>query len=213
MKQFLLFFSIILVFQTNAQTNVKGLAKGYEKWTIRLITYQDYFTYQEKILAETHVDSVGNFELSCDVKETQFCLLKIGKTLGGIYVEPGASYSVNFPQVDSIAMKYMQKESYVTLDIEADQVIDLNKLIRRFDSEYGMFTSDNIVAFVKKSAGDVVDTFALHRQKAYSGIQNEYFQNYVNYNLARLKFSAYKSKKELYEEYLKAQPILYKNDY
>ena len=138
--------------------------------------------------------------------------MKIGKTLGGIYVEPNTSYSVNFPQVDSIAMKYMQKESYVTIDIQADQALDLNKLIRRFDSEYGKFTSDNIVAFVKKSARNVVDTFALNRQKAYSGIQNEYFQNYVNYNLARLKFSAYKSKKELYQEYLKGQPILYRND-
>jgi len=212
MKHFLFLFSIILFFQTSAQTNFQGLAKGYENWTIRLITYQDYFTYQEKILAETHVDSVGNFELNCDVKETQFCLLKIGKTLGGIYVEPNTSYSVNFPQVDSIAMKYMQKESYVTIDIQADQALDLNKLIRRFDSEYGKFTSDNIVAFVKKSARNVVDTFALNRQKAYSGIQNEYFQNYVNYNLARLKFSAYKSKKELYQEYLKGQPILYRND-
>ena len=116
MKQFLLFLTIFLFFQTNAQTNFNGQAKGYEKWTIRLITYQDYFTYQEKILAETHVDSLGNFELNCDVTETQFCLLKIGNTLGGIYVEPGTSYLINFPQVDSIAMKYMQKESYVTLD-------------------------------------------------------------------------------------------------
>ena len=163
MKHFLFLFSIILFFQTSAQTNFQGLAKGYENWTIRLITYQDYFTYQEKILAETHVDSVGNFELNCDVKETQFCLLKIGKTLGGIYVEPNTSYSVNFPQVDSIAMKYMQKESYVTIDIQADQALDLNKLIRRFDSEYGKFTSDNIVAFVKKAARNVVDTFALNR--------------------------------------------------
>ena len=211
-RVFFTFFAIFFSFQSYSQTTFKGVAKGYEKWTIRLITYQDYFTYQEKILAETHVDSAGNFELNYDALETEFCLLKIGKTLGGIYVEPNVNYTINFPKVDSIAAKYMQKESYVTLDISSDQTIDLNKLTRRFDTEYGQFTSDNIVAFVTKSAKNRVDTFSLHRTHAYAGIQNEYFQNYIKYNLARLKFSAHTSKKELYAEYLKNQPILYTND-
>ena len=81
MNRLLLLLSLLFIQLGYAQTTINGTANGYERWTIRLITYEDYFTYREQILAETRVDSSGKFELNYEGIDTKFCLLKIGKTL------------------------------------------------------------------------------------------------------------------------------------
>ena len=64
MNKSLLLLAVLFIQLGYAQTTINGTANGYERWTIRLITYEDYFTYREQILAETRVDSSGKFELN-----------------------------------------------------------------------------------------------------------------------------------------------------
>lgn len=195
-----------------AQTVINGTAKSHIGHTVELVMYTDYFTYKQQVIASSTIDSSGTFEFDRQLTSSSFYMLKIGSSLGGIYLEKDASYNVVFPETDTLSTFYFNREHYVNLEINEEDSMGTNHLITLFNKEYDDFMSDNITLFVRRIAKQKTDTFCSKISAKFSSYERPYLNDYVDYNIAMLKFSAMGRNTRLYQDFFKNRPILYNND-
>ncbi len=170
-------------------------------------------TYSEEILDRNKVDSSGNFSLVADLHETIMAFFDIEFYRSYIFLEPGLTYKIN---CDSIASKeqfrpYYQKD-ILPYSIEDDQGSGLNALILEFDNLYNDFLINNFDAIYKARKKNLVFEFREEMEVRYDTVQNEYFNNYIDYKIASIELAAVSVEKpELFMKYFHNKPILLNN--
>ncbi|GAB4294518.1 MAG: hypothetical protein Kow0068_19340 [Marinilabiliales bacterium] len=220
MKIFAVIFFLSLIFILSAQNdNVKiyGKSEKYALDSLIFYTYDDYITEKTVEIARTQVDSNGYFNLSFHIKNTLLSYVNLGKYRGLLYLEPGRNYNLKLPEkkektlVDSLNVFFQPVDLY--MGIYNSDSSELNLLVKLFDPYYDNYIAEHFLEIHKKAYNSRVDTFINKTTKMFSFAKNKYFQNYMYYKFAHLKFMAYERDfMTVTKKYLKDKPILLNNN-
>ncbi len=210
---FILFILTFLLLGVFAQkTIIKGITKGATGKTIRVITYTDQISYLEKTIAKASINENGKFNLEFDLQNTVFSYLAINFQRAEFYIEPGKKYNLEI-SYDTSQQQYSFVEP-VNLSFQIKNPVknELNNLIQNLNIIYNDFVFNNFNNIYKKHQKYLVDTLRKRIDRFFSGITNEYFENYIKYKLASVEqFAKLKNTESLIKTYFINQPILYNN--
>jgi len=212
----LIFFLFVFAFITGnifaQKTIIKGIAKGANGKTIRVITYADQISYLEKTIAKTLINNEEKFNLEFDLQNTVFSYLAIDFQRAEFYIEPGKKYNLEI-RYDTSQQQYSFVEPVsLSFQIQNPDKNELNYLIQNMNIIYNGFVFNNFDNIYKKRQKYLVDTLRKRIDRFFSGIKNEYFENYVKYKLASVEqFAKLKNTGSLIKTYFCNQPILYYN--
>ncbi|HET6243990.1 MAG: TlpA family protein disulfide reductase [Bacteroidetes bacterium] len=216
MKQIFYNFCLFLIstlfplIGTAAYVVVNGTAESYKNEKIGLYIYEDYFSFNVKLLATSTIDNSGNFKLPSDIPFTCKAFLRIDNVAGHFYIEPGKTYTVNFPAVEK-GKEIAGNINHVGINIINQDNKELNALIGIFNEKYDKFIEDNYPLIIRKAAKPNIDEFILKLRKDYINVKNPFLNNYINYSIASLEQLSFASKTKLYKQYLHDKPVLHEN--
>ncbi|RMG83869.1 MAG: TlpA family protein disulfide reductase [Bacteroidetes bacterium] len=210
-KYFLLLSILFLCFNAISQTIIKGHAPDYKGKKITLFTYANFISKNQKTLAESLIDSSGNFNFSYPIKETSLYLFKIEDIKSMLYLEPDSIYEVTFPEFDTSQIRLYSEEKWVDFIIHSPQN-DLNKLIINFSALYDEFVKAHLTHFIAKRAKKPVEEFEKNVAETYQNADNPYFKTWVDASIATLKLTALMNKDKIFDQYIAHRDIPYRND-
>jgi thiol-disulfide isomerase/thioredoxin len=223
LKTLLLSFLIVILsglipigasFATNV--TIKGTAKGAEGKNISLKRFSDNLTQKELLLAKSTIDSNGNFELNCNLPSTQLAIVHIEYYMGEVYLEPNHSYNVEIrslvfnEKLDKVNHYLSPLNCYIK--VISDNKNELNQMISKLNLNYNLFIRKNIVRVKNKEILPKVDTFLMAIQDTFAGVEQPFFNDYLSYRIASLKFlTGYSDPLKLMTDYIVNKPVLYDN--
>ncbi len=211
-------FCTAFCFQSASAGNItiKGIAKGAEGKYILLKRYADNLSQKELLLARVKIDSNGSFEIACDMPSTALAIVHIEYYVGEMYLEPNSFYNVDIKnlvfndKLDKVNHYLNPLNCYVK--VITTNKTELNQLISKLNYNYNVFIRKNIVLINKKEIFAKVDTFLMVIKDTFAGINHPFFNDYLHYRLASLKFlTGYSNPDNLMLEYIVNQPVLYDN--
>lgn len=220
-KHFLVIFLIVtgilnikVVFSQNIK--IEGIAKGAEGKTILLKKYNDNLTQSELLLATSKIDSNGNFELKCNFYNTGLVIVHIEYYLGEMYLEPNHDYTVEIKNLvfnDKLdKINHYLEPSVCYIKVISENSHELNRLIYKLNYNYNLFFRKNAVLIRKSEIYAKIDTFMVDIKDTFQGINHSFFNDYITYRIASLKFvSGYSDPQKLMADYIVNKPILYDN--
>ena len=208
-KGILLLFTLCICLQAEAQTTVKGFARGFPGKEIQAFYYDDYITYTRHYLESDTISPEGLFSLTLDLKETRRVYLLCDHLKAALYAQPGKIYPVLFPVKDSTRLLNQHIDQDGDLDFNTTDTTDLNTLIIRFNIRFDEFWKNNYQHFVLKQMRAPLDSFRRACTQQYAKTENAYFHSYVDYSIASTRVSTLESEKFLSRDYLEHKPIQY----
>lgn len=219
MNRFLLVFLLgfaSIASLLGAKVRIIGCDTGYVDSKLILRIYEEYITYQEKILAEAIPDEKGCFYLEFPLERTSLVFLHLGKYFVYMYAEPGNSYHIHLPpradktEADRLNPYFTEEE--VHLLPETEDLYELNHLIARFDSIYGPYYSQFALSVYSPPDPILADTAVVSIFRHFEGISHPYFSDYLLYKTGILRFiaSQYKAR-SLSAMYFRNHPVLFEN--
>ncbi|MBE0647528.1 MAG: TlpA family protein disulfide reductase [Bacteroidales bacterium] len=216
LKYFLLISLVILCAQGFSQpVTVTGSAIGAEGRTIRLITWSDLITFTEETVAETVIDSIGNFSMTFDLPVTSYIAVAIDLHRSNLYMQPGQSYEMKLAPInyaDNLEVNPFIRSQNLEIELINPGDNELNIWINAYDDKYNQFLLDHFNALYLERKKNYIDTFRLQVNGWYHGIDQPYFQDYMRYKTAGLEQIAHaKSEYTLAKNYFINQPVLYNN--
>ncbi len=211
-------FNILFFVQTMFGQNVviTGNAKTYAGDVLLWKTYTDQITFSEKVLAQSKVDTKGNFRFEFTIDEPTVSFIHLNVFKGILYVEPGKNYQIVLPQkqkkskADELNPFFKEMEFFIRcLQIDSN---DLNVKIKKFNKLLDNYMANSFKQFKGQVGKTVVDSIIHLIEKEFSGEQSEYFNNYKNYNYAAFRLVAYERNKEKFiGKYFSNRKILWNN--
>ena len=98
-RRMILCLALILctLYANAAETKLFGTAKDYAGKKLSLLTYTDRIINDTRSLAETEVDSAGNFAFRININDVTEAFIPMDVCNGFIYLQPGKSYEVVLP--------------------------------------------------------------------------------------------------------------------
>lgn len=200
----------------NAQVTIQGKAEGHKDKELVCTRYIDYLSYETEELGRTLVDKQGNFSFTIPLTESSQIQIHDGSTMGMMYADPGASYSIilNAPE-GNIENAYKKS---IRIDFDTLLTYDINNLILDFNSRHDDFMFYNFNTIGNELFSHRLDTFKIYLSKVYKNVKHDYFTNYVAYSLAETEMIGPPKKDEtsflkmIYAQYLLNKPVLYNND-
>jgi len=212
-KKSLLFFSVLFSVVAGAQpVIIAGTASSYKGQEIVANSFKDLITYTPLKVGACIVDDSGRFSIQlADIKTSQYLYVSIGNQQGSIYVSPGNTYHVIFPEQDSTQYENPYTTHSIDLTFIVNDSDNINNLIIDFNDQFDEFWKQDYVYFVKKEGPHYLDSFYVSMQHHYANIKNSYFKAYIEYNLAEIGINIMEGTKTLGEKYLKNKPVLYHN--
>lgn len=212
----LLYFAYTHELKADTLTIIHGQDLAYANSKIELNTYQDLITRTTKILACDTVDSLGNFTLSFQIKQTQLIEINLGIYKTIMYAEVGKNYEVALPPFqpktkgDLLNPYFKPVEIY--LGVKNADSLDLNFLIADFNDQYHRFIDQHYYAVVKNPRENKVDSLINALEKNFRNTENPFFNEYRIYKYAWLKYiSIMKDSRYVTREFFNDLPILYHN--
>ncbi|MCX6251038.1 MAG: TlpA disulfide reductase family protein [Bacteroidetes bacterium] len=206
---------ILPVFTWGQVTNIKGSAPGAERRTIHLMVPGDLITFWEKDLAESSIDSIGQFSLQLALKTPVYASLNIDFHRVDIFLEPGKTYTIkcnpmNYKLITEVN-PLMQSQNIEVEFVNSDSE-DLNVLITKFNVLYNNFILQNFNDLYRDRNKAKLDTFRRQVVTSFPERKNGYFASYIHYKIAGLEQLAQAfSKPQLAKKYFMESPILYEN--
>lgn len=204
-----LFFKVISLFVlsvsfVNAQEiTISGKSTIAENKQIWVYAYTDYFSMNEVLLVKQQVGENGDFSIKIKNTETKLLVLKTEKFYTTFFVEPEKNYELILNANDSNAIRTFGKEIYFSVTFAKADSTELNQKINAFEQQLDVFYNDNLLLFPTKKARPATKLFCEKIEKEYATNQvKNFFNNYVNYQLALLKEAAGYPKKELFLQYI-----------
>ncbi len=210
-----IYFSLILIslsLVSFSQTRIKGTAKDYTGFRVELTTKADYISEKQILLDEDSIAPDGSFELSADLREVSLVEIKIGRFYSLLYVKTGTTYEIEIPKYEGRTSNVLNDRYPVNAVIIDPKDEKLNKAIVNFNGHYDSFIKDHFILILRRGAKNKVDSFKQVNPQGPMHTGFPYFDQYVSYQFALLDLISSHSKKELYENYLKSQRILYHHD-
>lgn len=208
---FILTLSVLYSFST--ETTITGNLPNAENLEIRLLVYSDQITYDELVLDRTIIDKNGFFLFNIDIKEPMISFFDIEFYSFILYLEPGGKYEINCDSIsiDNQYRPYYKKE-HLCCKITSDLKPGLNNLITEFNTLYNEFVINNFDEIYKKRKRSLIDSFKKEIEQKFKDIDNDYFQDYIEYKIASVELAGVSVKKpEIFLKYLDKKPVLYHN--
>ncbi|MCD4745867.1 MAG: TlpA family protein disulfide reductase [Bacteroidales bacterium] len=206
---------LVLCISTYAQnTTIKGLAPRAEGKSIRIITYSDQISYLEKTIAITTIDTGGKFFFDLNIQNTIFAYLDIDFQKADFYLEPEKNYEIKIDTLNFLNEQYNSfiNPQYLNVQIINTNKNELNLLIQKFNVQYNDFIIEKFNNIYRSRNKSLIDTLKIKINDSFSGIKNNYFNNYIKYKIASLEqMSRTINKSSLAQKYFIGKPILYNN--
>jgi len=197
------------------QVTISGSAPGAEEKTIKLVTWGDMITFIEEPVAQTTIDSLGNFTMSFELPSTSYIAIAIDLHRAELYMQPNMSYQLKIARInykDNLEVNPFILSENLEIELINPGENELNIWINAYDDKYNQFLLDHFNALYLERKKNYLDTFQLQVNRLYYGINQPYFQNYIRYKTAGLEqIARAKSQYDLAKTYFIDQPILYKN--
>jgi peroxiredoxin len=207
---FTVFFVFISSFGVASAIKINGIAESHKGLDAELVIYEDYFSFREKILAVSTIDSKGNFSLQTTLSDFTKAFIRIDNIATSIFLEPGNTYEINIPATDP------RKEIQGNINFINHQMLSsspgtLNSEIQLFNTKYDQFVEENYSLLITKSAKSKIEEFKFNIEKEYANHPNHFLKQYVFYSTGSLSQIGFLSQKNLYKNYIKDKPVLYNN--
>ncbi len=205
-------FKISLVFlllsvQSFAQIN--GTSQSWKEMPIRLSVLEDPITHTYRTLSTDSIDSEGHFKLNIPIKETKVGWVSVNRFKAPLYIVPGHQYQiVHDHRKQDILVSTWQRGTFNYRFVDLPDA-ELNAEILAFDNEYYTFIAENSAFIGSIKFKNAIKEFE-KKQSEFEG--SEYFEYYKRYSIAELKLTGGFSRKDVFDTYLKDQPIKYNDE-
>ncbi len=210
----LLFFVMFLsgsipLFSQTAK--ITGKAEGKPHELVRVIVYADQFSRLPKTLASTYTDENENFELTPEIKQTDYAFLAVGLKKGEFYLKPRAKYQFTIPKDTTEKRGSVFDEMPLRFSLKADDD-GVNDEIGNFNMIHNTFIYENGNRIYRGFNKQVVSDFVEKANDAYNSVEDNYIRNYVKYSMISLQWVAkMMSSDSVIATWFVNQPILYHN--
>ena len=207
----LIFFlsgSISLFSQT---AKITGYVEAKPHEMVRVIVYADQFSRLYKTLATTYTDENGNFELTPEIKQTDYAFLAVGLKKGEFYLRPGATYHFTIPKdtTENIGSVFDKIPLRFSLDAKDG---GLNEDIGNYNVEYNTFIYQSGNRIYRGYNKQFIKDFIEKVNKSYDSIDDDYLRNYIQYSLVSLQWVAkMMSSDSVISTWFVNRPVLYHN--
>lgn len=189
---------------------IKGLAPSYEGKEISTYSYKDLITYTPVKIGSSQVNDSGRFSITIDgIKTTEYLYLSIGNEEGSIYVSPGSTYHVIFPAPDTTHYQNPFTTHVIDLTFIVRDSDNINNLIIDFNQQFDTMWNRCYIFFLQKRGPSHLDSFYVAMQHRFANVNNDYFKNYMRYNIAEIGINILEGPKVLGEKYMHGKPVLY----
>lgn len=219
MKSLFLHITLLLMATGLFAQNVtiKGNASDYVGEELIFYKFKDQITYSEEVVAKCVVQENGDFSCSATINETMPLFLPFETFKGYLYVEPDSTYEIALPSGIEKNENDKRNPFFKPVDIDLGIINtnnkELNFLIRSLDASYNLYISRHYHDLMKSGHRQEVDTVIMKFNSFFSGISNQYFNDYKDYKLGTLKQMAYRLNGQYTaKEFLLNKPVLYNND-
>lgn len=214
MKLFTFLLSVFLSFPvlvSGQPAKLSGVIPGGESAEIRLIVYADYVSYAQEMLGRTVVDEKGGFSFTQEIDETRMVTLEIGYYSISFFMEKSGEYVLYCDTIDLVGeFRPLYNKEPLPAYIRSEPEPGLNRLIGSFNAEYNDFIVKTFGGIYQKRNTRLISGFRDQQVAEYSGNENDYLDQYIAYKLAGVELAMAPAKKsELFNTYLKNQPVLY----
>lgn len=204
-----------------AQQTIECYAPSFKGQIATLVTFEDYISYEYKVLDKGIIDHDGKITFNVNPKNGFKAFIQIQDKTGVIYLDPNTvKYKVSFPlEVENAQKLNGNAVRLVFEDLGKD---DLNALILEFNLRfdyflYGDTTRILLTASQSKVFQDSLANFTAKTFNIYKNVKSVYFRDYFKYSIASVALFSDKTypaqnKYVIFETFIKSQPILYNND-
>jgi thiol-disulfide isomerase/thioredoxin len=192
----------------------KSKASKYAGKEMLAFRYADYISYTREIQETDTVKPDGTFRISFDITSPQRIYLCCDHLKAPLYIEPGRTYEVTFPEKDSVHFRNPNLDQDGDLFVQMNDTTELNLLITDFNLRFDDFWRKNNEYFVVKKWHNIhllLDSFALAMNKRYAQVRSSYLHSYIDYTIASNLISTFESENIIARNYLRHKPVLYGN--
>lgn len=130
-------------------TFIQGKAIGYEGKMLTLYQYDDPLSEAITVLDEVLISRNGDFNSKLNIESTRKVFLRVSWTTAVMYLKPGYSYEVVFPDPVEGGFRAMHKAAFVELEFNNLAMDDPNYRIAQFNNYYDSFFAKNYVEIAK----------------------------------------------------------------
>ncbi|XOV68371.1 MAG: TlpA family protein disulfide reductase [Fluviicola sp.] len=221
MRYLILLLLVLSGFSLSAQKVViSGYAPEYVGQEMKVFRIKDYLSDQTTLISSATVAKDSTFELSFFSEEIEKVILRCDNNRSHLYIEPGATYSVFFPERNKYEPKLPSGNTVELTFYDLDS-LDINYKILRFQRWYDYFVGGTYHLRNDKEAVEFaayLDTFKTNVYNYYlpDTSENSFFlKTYIRYSIAGLdniNTLAERGRYEKYDFYLEKYPVCYKND-
>lgn len=221
MKYLILLFLVLGGFSLSAQKVVlSGYAPDYIGQEMKVYRIKDYLSDQTTMIASATVEEDSTFEMSFFSDAIEKVIVRCNNNHSFLYVEPGASYTLFFPERSKYDPKLPSGNTVEMTFYDLDST-DINYKILGFQRWMDYFIGGTYhLRNDKKSAlfSAKLDTFKTNVYNYYlpDSSENSYFlKTYIRYSIAGLdniNTLAERNRYEKYDFYLEKYPVSYNND-
>jgi AhpC/TSA family. len=219
-------FTVLLNWNVQAQTIIKGNAPDYAGLTLNFRTFTNQISNTEKTIADVKVSANGDFSFPVNNEETTYIFCHSGIFFMYLYAEPGHEYTVKLPQhierkpfdklnpfFEEVKIHLMVTSFKTNVTLASnDPSSELNFLIRTFDDYFDPFYQKYAMTVYTQQAITDMDTTLRKIESTFGNINDPYFKIYYEYRMGLLKFMSTRFKsRHISDNYFLNKPILYDN--
>jgi thiol-disulfide isomerase/thioredoxin len=207
-------FPLLVLFfttQLNAQPlTITGTIPGAELQELRLMVYDDYISYRQKVVLRTRIDAAGKFEFKTDIHETQQFFLEVGHYSGSFFAEKNGTYVLLCDTVSLLGEnRPLYNKVVLPATIESEPPPGLNALISGFNRAYNEFIMKEFSGIYQRRNTGILTDFRKQVEQEYRQYDQPFLDQYITYKLAVVELAMAPSKKPaLFRDYLMNKPIL-----
>jgi hypothetical protein len=213
------FFLMLIIsfagFQLHASTTVlQGEALDGAGLSIEIITYSDFISNTEKVLASAKIAGNGSFRLSFDNKTTRFVYIRIDKQKTEFFAEPEKEYSL---KISNLLEKRLRNEDLapfqipaLVIEIKNPEPYELNSLVPEYLDFHHNFLSEHSIRLLRQRDARFVEQYCREVFDLFPGINNLFFNQMVFYKTAQIATMGRSAgRTEIFRQYLWKHEILY----
>jgi thiol-disulfide isomerase/thioredoxin len=202
----LLLFLCLSTLTGSATTVIKAFAPDYQGGKVMVYKYQDYLTEKRKFITYTTVDSIGNFTVEFDLKNTDFVQLVIDHVVCELIVAPGKRYNIFVPPLHKGDMRSYGETARVQPVFDNPDPRDVNVIISNLNFAVDSFMLANVQLIGSRNLKPVYLKFREQMLQKLETISDPYIKTHLIYTLADYEFSAsIFTPKDLHQKYFSAE--------
>lgn len=202
----LLLFLCLSTLTGSATTVIKAFAPDYQGGKVMVYQFQDYLTEKRKFLTYTTVDSIGNFSVEFDVKNTGIIQIVIDHVVCEMIVAPQKRYSIFVPPLHKGDMRSYGETARVAPVFDKPSAEDVNLVISNLNFSVDSFMLANVQLIGTRNLKPVYLKFREQMIQKLETITDPYIKTHLIYTLADYEFSAsIFTPKDLHQKYFSAE--------